>query len=166
MDFFCHHAVAGCSKHATLVLFSSEIKAQDQRTVRKWRLWSGDSCSPTGAPHSCVSTSDRSLSSKLRPPSNLRRVCLDVPDNNAKKGRGEFVIVSLGGNRGTITAARKSRDGSALSKTFQPSLRKTTELMQSKINIPRSALGKWGFVANLCKSGAVTFGVRPTSILL
>lgn len=155
MDFFCHHAVAGCSKHATLVLFSSEIKAQDQRTVRKWRLWSGDSCSPTGAPHSCVSTSDRSLSSKLRPPSILRRVCLDVPDNNAKKGRGEFVIVSLGGNRGTITAARKSRDGSALSKTFQ-----------SKINIPRSALGKWGFVANLCKSGAVTFGVRPTSILL
>lgn len=106
--------------------------------------------------------------SNQRPPSNPRRVCLDVPDNSAKKGRSEFngVLVSLGGNRGTITAARKSRDGSSLSKTFQLYLRKTMELMQSKINIPRSALGKWGFVANLCKSGAVTFGVRPTSILL
>lgn len=106
--------------------------------------------------------------SERRPPSNLRRVCLDVPDNSAKKVRSEFnaALVSLGGNRGTVTAARKSRDGSALSKAFQPSLRKTMELMQSKINIPRSALGKWGFVANLCKSAAVTFGVRLASILL
>lgn len=62
------------------------------------------------------------------------------------------MLVSLRGNQSTISAALKKpqqirRDGSAFSRTFQFSLRsiwKTIELMQSKINIPRSTSEKCG----------------------